>query len=275
MFFFLLPLSLYPMSQNDFENTMNYLRDGNFEKVKEFLTSNKNNLKNDPDYYIILLNYSYKKGASSGIVVSSKKPKNGDLTLIDTKSGKTIGSMGERTFTTDKDLILNNIRLTQEALKHFKDRLDIHFGIMAIARRLEEWKIIEQQSIIVLKISKEVKNQWKWGYINSMNGDPEEFMLNNIESHCSDILKVKSTQTNEIYKNISTALIKYYPDKVYGYTNLGTYYYFIKDYRKAEEFYKKGLTVNPNDKITLNNLKYIRKLLKKTKHNECCKSAAF
>ena len=57
--------------------------------------------------------------------------------------------------------------------------------------------------------------------------------------------------------NVSEALIQYYPNKVYGYANLGSLYGATKQYDKARKYYEKALEIDPNDLIVKNNLENI------------------
>lgn len=45
-------------------------------------------------------------------------------------------------------------------------------------------------------------------------------------------------------EKVSSALIKYYPQSIYVYANMGTLFMAKKEYDKAKSYYKKALAIN-------------------------------
>jgi len=251
--------SLFSISKRNFDEQYKLLQKKDYKDVEKYLDANKEALARDPDYYVILLNYAFQKGTETGLVVAKGKAKKGDLVLSDPETKKEEGYIGERTYTMDKTLILDSIRATQKALPDFRDRLDIHFGIVAISGKIEEWGIVATQLISVIEISKENKNRWRWGFVNSMNGEPKEFMFNNIAYRCSDLFEINTPDSMKAFKDISEAMIKYYPDIILGWANMGTYYLANNDLDKAGEYYNIAIKIDPKDEIVLHNLEYLKK----------------
>jgi tetratricopeptide (TPR) repeat protein len=52
-----------------------------------------------------------------------------------------------------------------------------------------------------------------------------------------------------LFINVFEALIQYYPNKVYGYANLGSLYGATKRYDEARKYYEKSLEVGPADLV--------------------------
>lgn len=261
----LLAFSAQAMEKATFEKLMSEVKKNNFTDAEKYLDEYEQASARDPEYFVLLLNYVVAKGESSQLVISSGEPAEGDLALKSMETGKVEGFLGERV-QQDKKFIIDGIRKTQANLKYFPDRLDIHFGIVAIAERIKEKQIIGEQIVRMLKTSRKINNQWQWGPIGSMEGDPQEFMIQNILPRTSRLFREENKIADEQFIKISKALIKYYPETVYGYANLGAMSMANKQYDKAEKYYKQALKLDKNDKVVLGNLEYLKQLKKEKKY---------
>ncbi|WMS86578.1 tetratricopeptide repeat protein [Pleionea litopenaei] len=250
-------LSAFSISDNEFDKFISEIQDKNFDSIETYLKKNKGS--KEPEYYILLLNYSYSKGESTEILIGSGEPKEGDFALKSQETGKTEGFLGERT-TYDKELIISGIKRSQTALKDFPERLDIHLGIVTIAERIEEWELAGDQLVTILKTSKEIDNKWTWGRISSMQGNPKDFMIQSVLPRTSKFFRLNSDIGDKQLVKVSNALIQYYPESIYGYANMGTLFMAKKDYDKAESYYKKALAIDSNDEVILSNLEHLKKL---------------
>jgi len=247
------------MDNELFQEVIEKIRSEDFLSVESFLDEQKANLIKDPEYYVILLNYSFKKGYQDHVVVAKGNARKGDLELRDKKTGKPVGFIGSRT-AKNIDLIVNGILETQKALPHFQNRLDIHFGVIHIASKIERWDIVAEQSIQVLSISKRNNNEWIWGSINSMKDEPQKFMIGNIQSYVNKLFYVGTEAADEALEKISRAMINTYPKIVYGYSNLGVLYLAKKDYDQAEKNLKIALEIAPEDEIVKGNFEKLQNL---------------
>lgn len=255
----------YGLDKARFDSLMSKIQEKKYDQVDTFLNNNKDKLKKNPEYYVILLNYVLSKGDQSSLVVAKGTPKQDDFSLKDLESNETVGSLGQRGGY-DEDLIVNGINRTQKALSFFNSRLDIHFGIIIIAETIQRWDIVGTQLETILKTSKEINNKWIWGTVNSMEGEPEEFMIQNVLTKTALLFQAETKEADEALEKVSLAMIKYYPKKIYGYANLGTLYMVINKNSQAEKYYKKALEIDPNDNIVLENLEKLQK--QKKKENE-------
>lgn len=259
---FLIPSFASAMDKNQFDKLISELQAKNFQPVDEFLKTQKETLKKDPEYYVILLNYDLLKGKESRIVVSNGQKKTGEFGIYD-KNNKKVGSLGEEV-QLDDQLIREGILQTQSALPAFKSRLDIHFGIVAAAQEIKDWELFGNQLVDILKTSKEIQNQWTWGSINSMEGAPEEFMMQNVLSKTHFLFRLENPKADEALKKVSEALIQYYPKKVYGYSNLGALYLAKKDYPLAKKYLQEASQIDPKDEVVQKNILQAQKLSKQS-----------
>lgn len=254
-----IPPFTFALEDSEFQKLVANIKAEEYGLVEKFLEDKKTSLAKDPEYYLVLLNYVISKGENSGIVVAQGEAEPGDLQLTDPDTGKAVGFMGSRSDYNEK-LIVDGIRRTQKALKHFNSRLDIYFGIVSIAERINRWDIIGEQLVEMLETSRKIKNKWTWGPINSMEGDPQEFMIENILPRTHAMFRADRPEADAELERVSTAMIRLYPKVIYGYANLGVYHLLKKEYDQAEKYLKQALKVDPNDEIVLGNLKRLEEL---------------
>ena len=253
--------SVVALEKATFDGLISSIQNKQFEEVEKFLENNKSTLKNDPEYYVILINYTFSKADQSHLVVAQGTPQEGDWALQDTKTGKNVGFMGPRSVF-DGAIIKNCISSVNNALPNFEDRLDIHFGLVVLAEQSKDWTIIGNQLIQIIETSKRINNKWDWGSINSMTDEPKKFMLDNIQSRLTKMFYADTELADNAMIKVSESLIQHYPESIYGYANLGTYYFAKNDYEKAKEYYKAALNIDPDDSIVTANLKKINDMKK-------------
>lgn len=248
------------MEETLFQNLIRNLQHEEFEPVAKFLQDNKQQYAKDPEYYVVLLNYALIRGEQSKNTIGSGPAKEGDLVLTDPDTGKEVGFVGSRSFLgQDVELILSSIAETQQALQYFRDRLDIHFGIVRIASKIQRSDIMATQLVEVMHISNAIKHQWKWGPINSMEGEPREFMLNNVQGKVHDLFYQENQDSDAAIVKISEAMIKEFPEVIYGYASLGGFYLATKKYDLAEKYLRQAQRIDPNDDVVKANLETLHK----------------
>ena len=122
----LLPSLAFSMDTSIFTEMMNNLNSEKYATVGKFLDKNHSKFSKDPEFYVILLNYTFRKGYKTGIVVAKGEAKNGEFIVLNKETGESVGFIGNRIFK-DSEIIEYGISETQKALVHFNNRLDIHF----------------------------------------------------------------------------------------------------------------------------------------------------
>jgi tetratricopeptide (TPR) repeat protein len=206
---------------------------------------------------VLLLNYSFNKARTTRFTTGLGDANEGDFELT-SKDGKNTKGFLREIVSFDEVSILEAVRNAQTNLKSFPNQLDIHFGIVTITQNIGEYSVMADQLISMLKISKEIDNKWQWGKVSSMEGDPEEFMIQGLLPRTAMLFRLESEEGDRLLINVSEALIQYYPNKVYGYANLGSLYGATKRYDEARKYYEKALEVDPGDLVVQENLNVIR-----------------
>jgi len=201
--FVFLPSIAYSMDNNLFQDMINKVNTKDFVTIEKFLANDRNTYSRDPEFYVILLNYSFYKDMQKSVVVEKGKGKKGDLVLKDKNSGEEVGFIGSREVH-DDELIIKSIKETREALKYFNKyfnhRLDIHLGIVHIAESIKRWDIMKEQLLDIIKVSKFIDNKWTWGSIGSMQGDPKKFMMDTVQAKVHNLFYVECSEADDTWK---------------------------------------------------------------------------
>jgi tetratricopeptide (TPR) repeat protein len=252
-FLFLFSITSYAMDKSVFQSMMDRLDAKDFETVEKFLAKQEKILKQDPEYYVLLLNWAYTK-RNNTLMIAAGKPQEGDIVIKGKDDGEPVGFIRQG----GDEIIVDAIAKTRQALPAFSNRLDIHFGIVTVAAAIKRWDLLGDQLVDILTVSKSVKNQWKWGPIGSMEGEPRAFMLGNVQSRIQQLFRAEDKIADKMLIKVSEVMIQHYPDVIYGYSNLGVIYLATGKYDLAEKYINKALAIDPNDSIVQGNLKILK-----------------
>jgi len=248
------------LEQDEFQFLLDSIKQNNLDIVQTYLAEERATATTDPDYTVLLLNYSFTKARTTHFTTGLGEAKKGDYELTSLDGNNTKGFLRE-IVSFDEVSILESLRIAQDNLKFFPHQLDIHFGIASIAQNIGEHSVVADQLISMLKTSKEIDNKWQWGKVGSMEGDPEEFMIQGLLPRTAMLYRLETEEGDRLLINVSEALIQYYPNKVYGYANLGSLYGATKRYDEARKYYEKALEVDPSDEVVKQNIDNIKRIL--------------
>lgn len=248
------------LEQDEFQFLLDSIKQNKLDIVETYLAEERATATTDPDYTVLLLNYSFTKARTTHFTTGLGEAKKGDYELTSLDGNNTKGFLRE-IVSFDEVSILESLRIAQDNLKFFPHQLDIHFGIASIAQNIGEHSVVADQLISMLKTSKEIDNKWQWGKVGSMEGDPEEFMIQGLLPRTAMLYRLETEEGDRLLINVSEALIQYYPNKVYGYANLGSLYGATKRYDEARKYYEKALEVDPSDEVVKQNIDNIKRIL--------------
>ena len=256
--FFLFCITSHAMDKSVFQSMMDRLDAKDFQTVEKFLAKQEKSLKQDPEYYVLLLNWAYTK-RNNTLMIAAGKPQKGDIVIKGKDTKEAVGFIRQG----GDEIIVNAVAQTRQALPAFSNRLDIHFGIVTIAAAIKRWDIVGNQLVDILTLSKSIKNKWKWGPIGSMEGEPRTFMLGNVQSRIEQLFRTEDPVADKMLIKVSEVMVQHYPEVIYGYSNLGVIYLATGRYDLAEKYINQALTIDPDDPIAKGNLK----ILKRKKQN--------
>ena len=142
-----------------------------------------------------------------------------------------------------------------KGLHLYPDRLDMHFGKIHVLGEIEDYQNQFLNIINVIKISKQNKNKWLWSD-NKPVKNAQSFMLDNIQSRVYNLIQLGDQASLKNAKTISQALIDYYPESIFGYSNVGVIYMSENKFREALGYLKKAEAIDSKDIVIINNIAF-------------------
>lgn len=246
----------YGIEKSAYQNCMRLIENKEFAKIEPILDSLEKNHSNDPETYVLIVNYYVKKGIQEVVILEKGVPDSGidALMLKDENTGKEVGYMGSR-MQIDTSFIINGInKLYTGTLKH-PDRMDMWFGQASVSRTIGYVKGIERALIGVLRRSTENKNNWQWGFENiEEDNKTQSFMIENLQSYTNFLFNMQKDVADSALVRISELLIEFYPNLIYGYNNIGIIRSLQGQYEKAQEYMEKASEIDPDDLLVLSNM---------------------
>ena len=216
-----------------FNELLSALQQQQPESVTAYLQNEAASATTDPDYSVLLLNHAFANWQHNRM-----------------SSGKE-GAMASNN-------ISQAIKSTQQNLTHFPQYLDIHLGIVAVAMATYRLDVLGDELVNILKVSRDINNQWQWGKVGGMQGEAEHFMLDNVQRNVARLFRMQNDMADQQLIRISEALIQYYPKNIYGYANLGVLALANKNYKKAREYLRKAQEIDPEDAVVKGNLERLK-----------------
>lgn len=257
-FWLIAPVTAFAMPSATFKELMAQLHSEKYTEVEKYLGAQRETLKEDPEYFVVLLNYVLSKGHRAGVVIAKGVPQEGEFS-VQAADGKPMGFLGHREEYGAK-LISDGIERTELALPHFRARLDIRLGAITAAERIKRWDMVSRQMIDMLKTSREINNKWIWGQVGSMDGNPKAFMIDNVLARTESLFHLETNPADKALIDTSEALIRYYPELPYGYANLGTLALTKRNYSQAEKYLKQAEKIAPQDELVQGSLAKLKEM---------------
>jgi tetratricopeptide (TPR) repeat protein len=258
MLLLLVATATQAIDKKDYERYIGMIDDKKLDQIKPVIDSLEAHHQDDPETYVLIINYYLKKGMHEVLVVESGLPDSGMETMVlkDPKSGKDVGYMGSR-MEIDTSFVIKGVdKLYNGTLKH-PDRMDLWFGQATVSKMIGYVAGVERALTGVLKQSKKNNNRWTWGFENIEKGNTtKEFMLENLQAYTSYLFNVRNKDADSALVRISELLIKFYPDLIYGYNNIGIIKNMQGKYAEAQKYLDKALEIDPKDLLVLSNIGY-------------------
>ena len=208
-----------------------------------------------PNYYVACANYYMFVAARTVLYLDSKISQDTSSLLIEDTTGKPVGSLSYKTFY-NPDSIEKALECLTEAISKYPNRLDLRFGKIYLFERTENWKSMYNEIMKTLDYSVENKNKWLWSG-DKMIKHGKDVFLSGLQSYMFDMYNTENDSLLIYIKNISEKILKYYPLDLPALNNLGMYYFYKKQYEKAEKYFLKVLKLNKKDTLVLMNLAYL------------------
>jgi tetratricopeptide (TPR) repeat protein len=239
---------------------MNLISESKLEEANSVIDSLKLSSQNDPEYYVLVLNYYFKKAAHSYLSLQKNQPNDSlYLKLTDTTKQNVAGYIVGKT-EYDLSIISEGLQQFKPALEKFQNRLDLYFGLIHLSRKCKLDTELKNTMLLTLDVSSKNNNQWLWSFNENLSENPKDFMLSNIQAYLNELFQDESESSDSIIVCVSDKLVELYPECIYGYNNLGAMNYFKNNHDKALNYFLKAEKIDPKDILVLSNIAQLSKL---------------
>lgn len=235
-------------AQNCYAKFTDYCQEGDTANIRLLL---KNWNKTDPEYYTSAFNYFIMIGKKEVISLDDQPNDKGSFVAIDSLNN--INKYLNSTILFDVNSSKNAIRVIDNGIKQFPNRLDMRFGKCKFLFMQENFKKFTDVLIETINYSSINGNNWKWTLGKKLPNGKEQF-INDVYVYLTDLYNTEDDNLLSNIIKIGEASLALYPDDVKILSITAVASILSKNNNKAIKHLKKALSLNPNDYIVLNNL---------------------
>jgi tetratricopeptide (TPR) repeat protein len=245
----LLFTSIGRAAEQDYAARFEQLREEKADaKIEPLLNEWREKRPNDPEAWITGANYYFNQRQ---VMISTKKPQNGDFSLTDKKTGKPAGSIS---FEQDKGNMKRAVDLLQEATTKFPDRLDIWCGLAFIYQESGDFESEMSTLQRMAAYSREHATQLKWLKGEPLNEPADEFVPEKLHDYGLYYEKKENAEDDKRWFRISTLATEQYPSNATAWNDVAGYYADIGEWQKARDSLEKAHQIEPKSTGILINL---------------------
>ena len=106
----------------------------------------------------------------------------------------------------------------------------------------------------ILKRGQENGSVWLWEHNEPLDEEPRGFVLENVQMRVSMLWEIGNGRTDSCLVALAQGLCTYYPESVYGFSDLGSFYAAHEEHATAIEWFKKAYLIDSADVIVLANM---------------------
>ena len=194
----------------------------------------------DPDAWITSANYYFNQ--SIGVMLSTEKPKKGDIRLTHKETGQT-GSISfkpgvARTSRSAADIL-------QEATTKFPDRLDIWCGLAFMYQESGDFDNELSTLKKMVAYTREHPAQLKWLKGEPLGEPADKFVPEKLHEYGSYYEKKENAEDDERWYQIATLATEQYPNDPQGFKDAAGYWADTGEWQKARESFEKAHQLDP------------------------------
>jgi len=235
----------FSYSQNYNKKFLELARAGNDSLTFQHLLTWEKATSSDPEMYIAFYNFYLLQGKKEVLRIDKTPSGEGSFKISDS-TGNAVGFLnGSEIY--DSANFSMAIKYINKGLELFPNRLDMHFGKCYVLNQMYMFSDLKDQIIKYINISVTNNNKWLWTY-DMPYKDGKNSIIEATQNYVNYMFSGDSSDVAINYiMQISDSMIKYYPDKLYFYDNLGGCYIAKGDYDKALINLKKAEKIDTKD----------------------------
>lgn len=199
----------------------------------------------DPEQYIGRFVYNLGKCRSSKVIKLSQKTYMGNDPVIAMKDslGNPVNFFEDIIF--DDEVFGKATSAVDKAISLCPDRIDYRFYKAAALLSYEKESPDLTLSFLVGLVDYNAGGK-KWVYPEVENYDADAFSAS-IQEYCALFYKISSPASLEAFRTLSERMLKYNPKNVMFLSNLGSYYFGVKnDYKASLKYFNNALKLKPD-----------------------------
>ncbi len=242
-------------NSNRFYEIITSLNEKRYEQARLDLESWEAENPQYAEIYSLWLNYYFLVSIESMVTISKEKPLKGEYIPFTDTTGNIAGYLGEAIYTKD-ELLEKGFKKIDEGIALYPDRLDFYFGkahVMYYSGNYEGCIAILLKAIDRSTVNGAV---WKWNFSEERT-DSYELFTEGLQEYFAYLM-----DAGEI--DLASLLVEKahnrFPENAIYISDLGSTAYYKGEYEKAEEYYRKALTVSPDDYLIMTNLAILCKM---------------
>jgi tetratricopeptide (TPR) repeat protein len=262
--------NVLPLDAAEFNSIVDLMQKEKYKLAFDRIQKIKNVNPNDPEYFVLSINYYFLKSQTNYINLKSGTPtKDSVLMLTDTLTGEPVGYIDDTTVF-DFDTLKLGISILKNGISLHPNRLDMRIGLITVAEHSGLYKEMASEILSILAMSNSNRNKWSWSFSRPYHNDGRELILESVQCRMPNLMRIGTVQTDSLAELIANSLIKKYPESVYGHSNLGILYLMQGNFDKGLPHLLQALEIDPRDGIVISNLgRVYLGLGKKEKAMEC------
>src|SRR5262249_14655996 len=200
----------------------------------------------DPDAWVTSANYYFNQ--SLGVMLSTEKPKKGDLAITHKDTGAT-GSISVRPGVAPTSHRASD--LLQEATTKFPNRLDIWCGLVFIYQESGDFDNELATLKKMVAYAREHPVQLKWVKGEPLGEPVDKFVPEKLHDYGQYYEKRENAEDDKRWSQIATLATEQYPNDPQGFKDAAGYWADIGEWKKAREFFEKAHQLDPKSVVAL------------------------
>jgi tetratricopeptide (TPR) repeat protein len=206
----------------------------------------------DPELFIGYFNFYVRKSMSEVVALSPRQKDKESFVLTDTGTGKPVGYLNS-SVKYQSEILQKAFDYINRGIDLYPTRLDMRFGKIYMLGKAENYHAFAKEIVATIDHGNKINNAWLWKEGKPLE-DGKNFFLSSMQDYISTIYNTEDDKLLPLMRQISEAVVKYYPDHVESLSNTALTFLIAGEYAKAIPYLLKAEKVSPKDIVVLNNI---------------------
>jgi tetratricopeptide (TPR) repeat protein len=218
----------------------------------KILTAWEAALPKDPELFIAYFNYYIKKSLTEVVSMDPIPKENNTFVVTDTGTGKPVAYLNA-SVKYESGVLQKGFDYINRGIALHPTRLDMRFGKIYMLGQAENYPEFTNEIIKIIDFDNKINHEWLWKQGEPLD-DPKDFFLGSLQDYINTIYETENDSLLPLMRQISEAVIRYYPNHVESLSNIAITYLIAEEYDKALPFLLQAERASPKDIIVLNNI---------------------